>query len=834
MPHLPHPASVRAPDPGPLSYDVPAFASRASHRGPIIRPLQRIFGVAGIALCWLLSLLALGAAPASAQTAMQLYVEAMQPGWNLGNTLDATPTETSWGNPPATQALIQQIKAQGFKSIRIPVTWEPHMGPGPDHTVDPAWMDRVQQIVDWSLDAGLLVMLNVHHDSYWVRAMPADHDAVLARFNALWSQIAPRFRDYPNTLMLESINEPTFDGAADAAQMALLQELNTSFFHIVRGTGGGNATRPLVLPSLNTNSGQQYLDSLKATMTALNDPNLIATTHYYGYWPFSVNITGATTVTAAVVNDINDSINNVYNTFVAHGIPVVVGELGILNYNRLNSPIERGELLKYFEIYTAAARAKGVTWQLWDAGGQFDRLNNRWLDPELFAYYMQGLSGRSGTASTDLVFVKSGAPADVSVTLNPNGNTFASLSRNGTVLAPGNDYTLSGNTLTLKSALLAPYSSGVYGERTVLDVNFSSGLPWKLHVRHLGAPLSSAALGTKGLGVEIPFAFNGDVLEKMEARYAGRGYPYPGPANWTSFQVFGETYLPDYANNTITVTKNFFDSTTNDPIDLTFHLWSGREVTYRLNNTPGGNLVTNPQELAIYGDSPAAGWSDQGSWTPHNLSHAGVVQSGANSIEVTAGAWGALGLSYSGPALDTSAYKTLTFWIHGGAVGGQSIGVFAQRSDPVSGPWVGIAAPAANTWRKVEIPLEELGVEGSPDIRRIFFQNGTGSDAPTFYIDDIRLTTAYASHLVFVEGVPPPAIRLEIQGLARTADARIQFTVTGTAGLPYAIERSTDLTTWQTVANGTVTTPAGAFAETQSQAGAARRFYRARQTGDAP
>jgi len=804
------------------------MSSRSSDLGPMMQPLQRILTVAGIVLCWLFALIA---APASAKTAMQTYVEAMQPGWNLGNTLDATPTETSWGNPLTTQALIQQIKAQGYKSIRIPVTWEPHMGPGPGYAVNSTWMDRVQQVVDWSLAEGLYVMLNVHHDSYWVRAMPADHDAVLARFNALWSQIAPRFRDYPNTLMLESLNEPEFDGVDDATKMSLLRELNTSFFNIVRGTGGGNATRPLVLPSINTNSGQQYLDSLKATMAALNDSNLIATIHYYGFWPFSVNITGATTVNDAVINDINGSINNVYNTFVANGIPVVVGELGILGYNPQNNPVERGEMLKFFELYTAAARAKSVTWQLWDAGGQFNRVTYQWQDPELFSYYMQGLTSRSSTGATDLVFVKSGAPADVAVPLNLNGNTFVSLTRGGTELAPGTDYTLAGNVLTLKAGLLASYSSGAYGEKTVLDANFSAGRPWKLHVRHLGTSALSAALGTKSLGVTIPCAFNGDLLATMESKYVGKGSPYPGPASWTSFQQFNEAYLPDYTNNTLAITKSFFDSTTNDPIELTFYMWSGRKLTYRLSNTPGANIVTNPQELAIYGDSLAAGWSDQGGWgAPHDLSNTSTVQSGTSSIAVTPGAWGSLGLSYAGPALDTSAYKTLTFWIHGGTVGGQNIGVFLQRSDSVSGPWVGIAAPEANTWKKIEIPLKNLGVEGSPDIKRIFFQNGKGADAPTFYIDDVRFTTAYASNLVFVEGAP---IKLEIQGLSLTADGRMQFTVTGTAGLPYAIERSTDLATWQPVANGTVTTPAGTFTETQAQI-ASRRFYRAQQTGDAP
>ncbi len=78
------------------------------------------------------------------------------------------------------------------------------------------------------------------------------------------------------------------------------------------------------------------------------------------------------------------------------------------------------------------------------------------------------------------------------------------------------------------------------------------------------------------------------------------------------------------------------------------------------------------------------------------------------------------------------------------------------------------------------------------------------------------------------------AIRLEIQGLARTVNGRIQFSVTGTPGLPYVIERSTDLVTWTAVASRTVMSPAAYFIENQTQASAGHRFYRARQTGDAP
>lgn len=729
---------------------------------------------------------------------MQTYVEAMQPGWNLGNTLDATPNETAWGNPLTTRELIQHIKAQGFKSIRIPVTWETgsRIGSAPDYTIDPVFLARVQQVVDWSLDAGLYVMVNLHHDSFWVAKMSSDHDNVLAKFNALWTQIATRFRDYPRELHFESINEPQFENASDATSMALLRELNTSFFHIVRNMGGGNATRPLVLPSLNTNSGQQYLDSLKATMTALNDSNLIATVHYYGFWPFSVNITGVTTVNDAVVNDIFSSVNNTFNTFVADGIPVIVGELGLLNWGPDSISVERGEALKFFEIYTAAANASGITWQLWDAGQLLNRHSFQWRDSELMGYYLQSVTTRSSTGATDLVFVRTGAPKDVVIPLSLNGNSFVSLKNGATTLTSGVDYTLTGSDLTLKAALLEPYTTGAYGEKAVLEANFSAGMPWKLRVRHQATSVLGAMDGNKSDGLVLPVSFNGDLLATMEAKYvASPNFPYPGQASWTSFKQFGEAYQPNYSNNTVTIKKEFFAETTNNPVDLTFHFWSGRQQKYRLTFQTGGDIVANPQQLVIYEDALSAGWSDAGSWATHSFSEATTVHAGTASISVTAGGYGGVVVTNGGAAVDTSAYKTLVFWVHGGTTGGQTFGVGMNRGSDDSTPRVAIPTPQANTWRKIEIPLSSLGVEGSANITGVFFQNWSASAASPLYIDDLHLTTGYASDFVFVHGTPAPAISSPT-AVAVTRGSALNYMVT-TANSPDAVS-VTGLPSWLT------------------------------------
>ena len=117
------------------------------------------------------------------ESPMQEYVEAMQPGWNLGNTLDALAEEDGWGNPITTQEMIQFIADSGFKSIRIPVTWN-HRLSGPDYTIDPAFIERVQTVVQWALDADLYVMINLHRDSEWLLPMNEEnHDELIRKFS---------------------------------------------------------------------------------------------------------------------------------------------------------------------------------------------------------------------------------------------------------------------------------------------------------------------------------------------------------------------------------------------------------------------------------------------------------------------------------------------------------------------------------------------------------------------------------------------------------------------------------------------------------------------------
>ncbi|MET8761923.1 cellulase family glycosylhydrolase [Lentzea sp. NPDC004782] len=536
-------------------------------------------------------MLTVGGAQAGPDDAMRT-VAAMQPGWNLGNTMDAIPDETSWGNPRTTQALLHHVRSQGYKSIRIPVTWSNHHGAAPGYTIDAAWLARVREIVDWSLAEGLYVMINLHHDSWqWINTYPSDRAAVMARYTALWSQIATTFRDHSPKLVFESINEPQFAGTSGTDEDArALHELNAEFHRIVRGSGGRNATRLLVLPTVNTAADQPRLDAFLASYDQLHDPNIAATVHFYGFWPFSVNIAGFTRYNADVEQDLVGTFDRVYNTFVSRGIPVIIGEWALLSYDHTRpGVIERGEFLKFVEAVGYHARIRRLTTMLWDAGQFLNRTELRWRDQGVHDLIRASWATRSGTASSDQVYLRrSGTITAQALTLNLNGTSFRGLRQGDINLVNGTDYTMSGTTLTLTAAALTRLAGNrAYGVNATIEARFSQGVPWQIGIISYDPPTQAAATGTT-TSFTIPTQFHGDQLATMEAKYAD-GRP-AGPANWTTFKEFWQNFQPDYAAGGMILKPEFFAEVADGRVTLTFHFWSGTQITYYL--TKSGTSVT--------------------------------------------------------------------------------------------------------------------------------------------------------------------------------------------------------------------------------------------------
>jgi len=329
-------------------------------------------------------------------------VKEMGLGWNLGNTLDATGGETAWGNPPTTQAMIQGIAASGFKSIRIPVTWRGHFGPAPSYAIDAAWMSRVQQIVDWALGAGLYAIINMHHDGgtdvtsgAWIRTASADYAGFIVEYEALWAQIADRFKDYGESLVFESMNEVGFDdlkvnGAPSQAAFDLLNQINSEFVALVRGSGGINGQRHLLVAGYNTDIDQ----SIRGTVMP-NDSRTILSIHYYNPWKFCINGNPTTWGTDAEVAALAPQLGKLKTAFIDKGVPVILGEYGAV---RTTEPASR---IFWMEWVAKVSCDLGIAPFLWDngTGGEFNRSTLTWRTPGLVEALVHACSGDVYTPS---------------------------------------------------------------------------------------------------------------------------------------------------------------------------------------------------------------------------------------------------------------------------------------------------------------------------------------------------------------------------------------------------------------------------------------------------
>jgi hypothetical protein len=211
----------------------------------------------------------------------------------------------------------------------------------------------------------------------------------------------------------------------------------------------------------------------------------------------------------------------------------------------------------------------------------------QWREPELIKQIKSSWTTRSGTASSDRVFLaKSSAITARTLTLNPNGTSFQGVWQGSTKLVRGKDYTVSGNQLTLTAAALTRLAGDrAYGTNATIEARFSQGLPWKIYVTTYDRPVLADATGDTN-GLTIPTQYRGDQLATMEATYADGSNA--GPTNWTPYQEFNEAFSPDYPNNGLLLTSKFVNSLRDDTqATLTFHFWSGATVTYRVTKSAG-------------------------------------------------------------------------------------------------------------------------------------------------------------------------------------------------------------------------------------------------------
>lgn len=167
-----------------------------------------------------------------------------------------------WNNKfPISKPLFDTVKASDFDTVRIPVSYMDKIGnEASGYKIEEAWLNRVQEVVDLAINAGLLVVIDIHHDGSdgvqekWIDISSDDFETVQTKFTAVWSQIADKFSGYDQRLMFESMNEIKISGQENASDDAYnkINALNQAFVTAVRNAGGKNTDRVLIISGYNT------------------------------------------------------------------------------------------------------------------------------------------------------------------------------------------------------------------------------------------------------------------------------------------------------------------------------------------------------------------------------------------------------------------------------------------------------------------------------------------------------------------------------------------------------------------------------------------------------
>ena len=365
-------------------------------------------------------------------------VEAMGPGWNLGNQLesvtDNVPEETNWGNPVITEKLIQSVKAAGFKSIRIPVSYFAKIDDDKDYTIDSKWLDRVQEVVNYCIKNDLYAVINIHGDGYntidggWLLCNGKNQTEIKKKYKKVWKQIAERFKNYDEHLLFESMNEE-FDDSYSEPNKEYYQNINDYnqiFVDTVRKTGDNNTKRWLIIPGWNTNidyTAGDYgfklpTDQYRDKSIDKEEQRIMISVHYYSPWDFCGGENCVITQWGNEADDpsktsttcdetyMKNQLNLMKTTFADKGYPVFIGEYGSIDKTSYDSENE------YYRAYFARklcqlSRKNGCIPMYWDNGyngvhgfGLFDLTTCEITQPVIIDAIMEGFGQKASQNST--------------------------------------------------------------------------------------------------------------------------------------------------------------------------------------------------------------------------------------------------------------------------------------------------------------------------------------------------------------------------------------------------------------------------------------------------
>lgn len=333
-------------------------------------------------------------------------------GVNLGNALEA-PVEGEWGMV-IEKPFFRLIRKAGFDTVRVPIRWSAHAEEAPPYTVDEAFFERVDWVIEQALAQDLNVVINMHHyDEIF-----ADPDAHADRFVAIWGQIARRYRGQPSNVYFELLNEP--HDRLDAGAW------NTLLARTIEAVRQIDDVHTLIVGGAEWNS----ISGLTYLMLPENGENIIATFHYYEPYLFThqgaewggpeVSTIGVTwpgppeselelapeardvqwvqmwftryhqlrgANNPASPETIARDFDRAAQWSERRGVPLWLGEFGAYSTADMDSRV------RWTATVRREAEARGFPWAYWEFGagfGVYDRARETWRTPLLSALIPEG------------------------------------------------------------------------------------------------------------------------------------------------------------------------------------------------------------------------------------------------------------------------------------------------------------------------------------------------------------------------------------------------------------------------------------------------------------
>lgn len=321
---------------------------------------------------------------------MPTYSSTISKGINIGCALEA-PEEGEWGII-IEERFFDLIVERGFESVRLPIRWSAHTPNFPPYTIDNIFLLRVEEVVQQALERGLKVIINVHH----FEELMINPDAQEEKFYSIWEQITQHFKDYPDTLYFELLNEP--EGLLNTDKWNTMQleainrirAINKDRWIIITGAPGGlsealdsmqlpedihriMATFHFYEPYLFTHQGAPWLGSEFQTVgiqwpgppeipvipvqAAQDIPEFAQWFEQYNTLDYAFNPAGPRPIT--------QELERARDWSWQTGIPILMGEFGTYNM------IDETSRANWTTFVYQKAMEYGIPWLLWGFVGTF-------------------------------------------------------------------------------------------------------------------------------------------------------------------------------------------------------------------------------------------------------------------------------------------------------------------------------------------------------------------------------------------------------------------------------------------------------------------------------